>query len=409
MYLSTANDRIEIVTDASATTTEPVFTASYQDITSLGMTLPQSSSQGSTAGTTDTTLVAAPAASTNRQVTYMSVFNSDTVARTIRIYKDVSGTEYNLCTALLQVGDALEWSREVGWKILSTSSQESVLFTSFTASGTWTKDAGLKRVLVTCVGAGGGGGSGRQDIALTNRFGGGGGGGGAIVWRNISASDLTATVAVTIGAGGTSGAAQATISTNGNNGGAGGNTSFGALVVAAGGSFGGGGTSITGAAGAGGAVASCTPSFGPYALAGSPGSIGTTINNAAGGNGLNGSTACPGGGGGNGINTANTSGTSVNTGGNVYQNGILIAGPVSGASPNGVANQSLFLSFSNTLNDAVGIGTGGAGNNNGATPNGGNGGNYGAGAGGGCGTLNGTSSGAGGVGGTGLCIVMEIY
>lgn len=117
MYLSTANDRIEIVTDASAATTEPVFTASYQDITSAGMTLPQSSSQGSTAGTTDTTLVSAPAASTNRQVTYMSVFNSDTAARTIRIYKDVSGTEYNLCTALLQVGDTLEWSREVGWKV----------------------------------------------------------------------------------------------------------------------------------------------------------------------------------------------------------------------------------------------------------------------------------------------------
>ena len=215
MYLSTANDRIEIVTDASAATTEPVFTASYQDITSAGMTLPQSSSQGSTAGTTDTTLVAAPAGSTNRQVTYMSVFNSDTVARTIRVYKDVSGTEYNLCTALLQVGDTLEWSRETGWKILSQSTQESVLFTAFTGSGTWTKDAGLKRVLVTCVGAGGGSGSGRQGIAGENRFGGGGGGGGAIVWRNISASDLTATVAVTIGAGGTAGASQASTSSNG--------------------------------------------------------------------------------------------------------------------------------------------------------------------------------------------------
>jgi len=408
MYLSTANDRIEIVTDASAATTEPVFTASYQDITAAGMTLPQSSSQGSTAGTTDTTLVAAPAGSTNRQVTYMSVFNSDTAARTIRIYKDVSGTEYNLCLTTLQVGDTLEWSRETGWHILSTSAQESVIFTPFTASGTWTKPAGLKRVLVTCVGAGGGSGSGRQGAAGENRFGGGGGGGGAIVWRNISASDLTSTVTVTIGAGGTAGASQASTSTAGNAGGVGGDTSFGALVIAKGGGAGGGGNTTAGTAGAGGAVAACTPAYGPFALPGSAGAAGATTVTAAGGNGLNGLTGAPGGGGGGGISNTNVSGVAANTGGNVYQNGILIAGPVSGASPAGVANKSLFLSFSNTLNAGVGIGTGGAGNNP-ANLNGGSGGNYGAGAGGGSGTLNGTASGAGAIGGGGLCIVMEIY
>lgn len=407
MYLS-STDKIQVVLSGAITTVQLPCVASWQDIISTGMTLPQSSSQTNTNSTTAVDLVAVPAASTNRQVVHLSVYNADSVSATVTIQKDVSGTDYILVKALLQVGDTLEWSREVGWKILSQSTQESILFTSFTASGTWTKLAGLKRVLVTCVGAGGGGGSGRQDIAGTNRFGGGGGGGGAIVWRQIAASDLTSTVAVTVGAGGTSGAAQATISSNGNNGGAGGNTSFGALVVAAGGSFGGQGTSITGAAGAGGAVPSCTPSYGPYALAGAAGVAGTTINNAPGGTGFGGSLACPGGGGGNGINTTNTSGTAANTGGNVYQNGILIAGPVSGASPNGANNQSLFLSFSNTLNAGVGIGTGGAGNVP-ATTTGGNGGNYGAGAGGGSGTLNGTSSGAGGVGGTGLCIVMEIY
>lgn len=407
MYLSTANDRIEIVTDASAATTEPVFTASYQDITSAGMTLPQSSSQGSTAGTTDTTLVAAPAASTNRQVTYMSVFNSDTAARTIRIYKDVSGTEYNLCLTTLQVGDTLEWSRETGWHILSTSAQESVIFTPFTASGTWTKPAGLKRVLVFCGGAGGGSGSGRQGAAGENRFGGAGGAGGAVVWRQIAASDLTSTVAVTIGAGGTAGAAPAGINTNGNAGGAGGDTSFGGLVIAKGGNGGNAGTTATAGAVTGGQSSSCTPAYMPYAISGSSSGSGQTTTNSAGGIGFNGVIGCPGGGGGAGINNLNVSGTGANTGGGLWVNGIFTTGPVSGASPNGVDNINTFLLFSNTLAAPVGIGTAGAGGTP-AFPQGGTGGKC-AGAGGSAGTLNGAALTPGAVGGGGLCIVMEIY
>ena len=408
MYLS-STDKIQAVLAGAVTTNQVRCVASWQDITSAGMTLPQSSSQLLTNDTTAVDVVAAPSASTNRQVVHVTFYNADTVAATITIQKDVSATDYIIVKALLQAGDTLEWSRETGWKILSQSSQESVLFTSFTSSGTWTKDAGLKRVLVTCVGAGGGSGSGRQGAAGENRFGVGGGGGGAIVWRVIAASDLTSTVSVTIGAGGTAGASQASTSSNGNAGGAGGDTSFGALVIAKGGLAGGGGSTSAGTAGAGGQVSSCTPSFGPYALAGSAGAAGNTTTTAAGGNGLNGSTGAPGGGGGGGINSSNTSGTAANTGGNVYQNGVLIAGPVSGASAAGSNNQSLFLSMSNSLNAGVGLGTGGAGNNPGANPNGGAGGQYGAGAGGGCGTLNGTSSGAGAVGGGGLCIVMEFY
>lgn len=407
MYLSNTTHSLRIVLTGAAAT-ELQWVASYQDVTSTGMTLPMLSNQGNTNDTTAVTMVAAPAASTTRQITHVSVYNSNSSAVTARIYKDISGTEFALCQVLLQVGNTLEWSREGGWSVLNNSSQESVIITEFTANGTWTKPAGLKRVLIACVGAGGGGGSGRCDATNTNRFGGGGGGGGAVVWRQVAASDLASTVAVTIGTGGTGGTGVATVNTNGNSGNNGGDTSFGALVIAKGGSGGTGGTNGAGTAGGGGSPASCTPQHGPYSFFGGSGGNGTSGIGSSSGTALQTGTMSCGGGGGGGINSTNTNGTSGGQGGSVYVNGILINGPTSGASPNGVANQSNFLLFSSSLTSGKGLGTGGAGGFPPSTAAG-NGGNYGAGGGGGRASLTGTTSGAGGNGADGLCLVMEVY
>jgi hypothetical protein len=359
MYLS-STDKIEVVLAGVITTNQLQCVASYQLITSAGVTLPESSTQQNTNSTTPIDLVTG-AASTNTDVVEMTIFNADTVSATVTVTKDVSGSNFILVRALLQVGDTLMYGRNGQWSILSQSSQESVLLTAFTSSGTWTKPAGLKRVLVTCGGAGGGSGSGRQGAAGENRFGGAGGAGGAVVWRQIAASDLTSTVAVTIGAGGTAGAAPAGINTNGNAGGAGGDTSFGGLVIAKGGLGGNAGTTASGAAVTGGQSSACTPAYMPYSISGSSSGSGQTTTNSAGGIGFNGVIGCPGGGGGAGINNLNVSGTGANTGGGLWVNGIFTVGPVSGASPNGVDNVNRFLFFSNTISAPVGIGTAGGG------------------------------------------------
>ncbi len=105
-----------------------------------------------------------------------------------------------------------------------------------TATGTWTRPAGVTDVFVIVIGGGGGGGGG------TSTAGGGGGGGGEYAAGFVAVS---ADVTATIGEAGTAGAS------GGGTGGAGGQSSFGASVIAKGGS-GGVGSTGGGTGGAGG-------------------------------------------------------------------------------------------------------------------------------------------------------------
>lgn len=102
----------------------------------------------------------------------------------------------------------------------------------FTASGTYTKPAGVRRIKVRVVGGGGGGG--QSSGANTSA---GGGGGGGYSEKSIDATSIT-TVTVTVGAGGV-------------NQGAGGASSFGAHCSATGGGAGANGSATAGAASGG--------------------------------------------------------------------------------------------------------------------------------------------------------------
>jgi len=166
---------------------------------------------------------------------------------------------------------------------------------TFTSSGTWTKDAGLKYVIVEVQGAGGGGG--RGDGGASDDNGGSGGGAGGYSRKLILASSLGATETVTVGTGGAG--------DSGSGGATGGNSSFGAHATANGGT-GANGSEIEGVGG--------TAASGDVNSQGQHGSRGTEVGEkgAGGANALGWGV----GGGGNGGN-----GSDNGSGGN---NGIVI-------------------------------------------------------------------------------------
>lgn len=186
-------------------------------------------------------------------------------------------------------------------------------YQSFTASGTWTKPTGARFVLVMIF-AGGGGGSTR--VASGDL--GSGGGGGECVWYMFQASDLAATVAVTIGAGGAGG-----VTGGSNDGAAGGNTTFGAHLTAYG--------------GAGGRNTGESPKM-PRGVNALIVGLSELVMSAA---GIGGSTGAPGGssvyggGGGGGASTATAGGTSELAGDGGAGNNTLSTAGGAGVAPSG--------------------------------------------------------------------------
>lgn len=224
---------------------------------------------------------------------------------------------------------------------------------STTTTGTWTKPTQVtasSTVLVECWG-GGGAGSG-ADSGTNSRT--GGGGGGAYLSRLFLASNLTSTVAVTIGAGGTG--------VSDSSGNAGGNTTFGSYLIAYGGGGGGlgtagGGGGGGGALGAGGNSTSNTGASGGGPLGSAASSANSGLGGAGGGTNASGGASAFGGGGGGSANTG---------GGSVYGGGGGGGGQTSSVSAGGT---SLFGGNGGASGNSA---TGGAG----SVPGGGGGGTY---------------------------------
>jgi hypothetical protein len=294
----------------------------------------------------------------------------------------------------------------------------------FNANGNWSKPAGSpKYVRVYLFGGGGGGGGGARVTAGTACSGGGGGGGGGFIDAQFLASDLPATVAVTVGPGGAGGAGSTVDNTAGSNGAPGGNSVFasGVPVTVYGGGAGAGGQIAGGSGGGGGAGTFQGGSNGAAGVGGNGGNL----NGVAGGSGgsagsLTGGAGGSGGGGGSPNAGAGGGGSStvVTPTGGGGGGGISAAAAQFGGGNGGrvadiqnpavAANTPGNPGIALTQSNFGGTGGSGAGSNAAGVGAAGGAGIRGGGGGGG-GSAIGGNGGAGAAGGTGLVIVLTTF
>lgn len=117
MILSATTQTIEIAKGAATTTTSPETYVTYVDITTTTFTPGIQRATLSAGAGTDTVVVSAPGASTQRQVKYMTIFNRDTVTHTFTVQHDLSGTDFVLAQIVLLANEMAEFVYEKGWSV----------------------------------------------------------------------------------------------------------------------------------------------------------------------------------------------------------------------------------------------------------------------------------------------------
>lgn len=119
IILSETTDHIDIVLAATVTTNQAQCFTSWRDRTSTtfvaGRTVINSNN------TTDANISGSPAASTQRVIDYISIYNNDTVNMTVTIKLDANGTEYILLKTTLAPTEKIEYLEGQGFKVISST------------------------------------------------------------------------------------------------------------------------------------------------------------------------------------------------------------------------------------------------------------------------------------------------
>jgi hypothetical protein len=136
--LSATNHSID-VTMTAITTNSVEYTVAYVDVTTT--TFAPAGATAALAGPGPTTLISAPAASTQRQVKYISIFNADTATNTQTIQFNVGGTRRTLFKVTLLTGEQALYINDVGWSVFSATGSRKVTLGDVIGPGSSTDNA----------------------------------------------------------------------------------------------------------------------------------------------------------------------------------------------------------------------------------------------------------------------------
>lgn len=119
LILDSTSKRVRVTLNGAHTTTALRCVASWRDVTASAFT--PGSSLTSTNGTTPVEVVPAPAASTQRVVDYVSVFNTDTTAKVVTLSVFDGTTDFVLYRVSLGVDERLEYVEGQGISTYNTA------------------------------------------------------------------------------------------------------------------------------------------------------------------------------------------------------------------------------------------------------------------------------------------------
>lgn len=117
MIILTSSDKIQVVLAGNTTTNHLQCSSFWRDVTTTDYT--PGRSLAVTNNTTDIDLIAAPAASTQRVIDFLSVYNADTVNATVTVKIDASATDYILWKGVLGTGELLQYNDKNGFTVMT--------------------------------------------------------------------------------------------------------------------------------------------------------------------------------------------------------------------------------------------------------------------------------------------------
>lgn len=119
MLLDTTTRSIELLLGAAVTTNQLKITASWVDMTAT--TQSPATTTSSSNNTTPVTIVASPAASTQRKVMEITIFNSDTVSATVTVRVNDSSSLFPIVTFSIPTGQTLQYTDTLGWGLVAST------------------------------------------------------------------------------------------------------------------------------------------------------------------------------------------------------------------------------------------------------------------------------------------------